>query len=149
MDIYSTWGSSDNGYAFNSGTSMATPMVAGAMALLRVRFPYATHQELIARLLATVDPLPSLAGRCTTGGRLNLARALGPRPQLTVQPAGSGLVVLHITAEPGSSCVIQTSTNLANWSPLLTNTIPAGGILNYTNTSPGSSSKRFYRVGLQ
>ena len=149
VNIYSTWGSSDNGYALNSGTSMATPMVAGAMALLRVRFPYATHQQLIARLLATVDPLPSLAGRCTTGGRMNLARALGPRPQLTVQPAGSGLVVLRITAEPGSSCVIQTSTNLANWSPLLTNTIPPSGILNYTNTSPGFSSKCFYRVGLQ
>ena len=124
-------------------------MVAGAMALLRVRFPHATHQQLIARLLATVDPLPSLAGRCTSGGRLNLARALGLRPQLTVLPTGPGLVVLRITAEPGSSCVIQTSTNLSNWSPLLTNTIPPGGILNYTNSSPGSSSKRFYRVGLQ
>lgn len=149
VDIYSTGYYSDNDYAFNTGTSMAAPMVAGAMALLRVRFPYATHQQLIARLLATVDPLPSLAGRCTSGGRLNLARALGPRPQLTVLSPGPALFALRITAEPGSSCVIQTSTNLPNWSPLITNTIPPSGILSYTNNSPGSSSKRFYRVGLQ
>ena len=149
VNILSTWGAGDNSYYELSGTSMATPMVAGAMALLRVRFPSATHQQLIARLLATVDPLPSLAGRCTSGGRLNLARALGPRPQLMVLSPGPALFALRITAEPGSSCVIQTSTNLPNWSPLITNTIPASGILNYTNSSPGSSSKHFYRVGLQ
>ena len=149
VDIFSTWGSSDASYINNSGTSMATPMVSGAMALLRVRFPCATHQQLIARLLATVDPLPSLAGRCTSGGRLNLARALGPQPQLTILATRPGLFVLCITAEAGSSCVIETSTNLPNWSPLLTNTIPASGILNYTNTSPGSWAKCFYRALLQ
>ena len=100
-------------------------------------------------MLFRSDPLPSLAGRCTTGGRLNLARALGPRPQLTVLSTGTGLIALRITAEPGSSCVIQTCTSLSNWLPLFTNTIPPSGILNYTNSSPGSSSKRFYRVGLQ
>ncbi len=97
VDIYSTWGSSDAAYVNNSGTSMATPMVAGAMALLRARFPYATHQELIARLLATVDPLPSLAGRCTTGGRLNLARALGPALVADFIPSrASGLAPLNV-----------------------------------------------------
>lgn len=76
--ILSTYYRSDADYGYLSGTSMASPCVAGAVALMRARFPSSTAQQIIARLLGTVDPLPSLAGRCTTGGRLNLARALGP-----------------------------------------------------------------------
>jgi subtilisin family serine protease len=76
--ILSTYYRSDADYGYLSGTSMASPCVAGAVALMRARFPSSTSQQIIARLLGTVDPLPSLAGRCITGGRLNLARALGP-----------------------------------------------------------------------
>ena len=48
-------------------------------------FPGLTYRQIIDRLLGTVDPLPSLAGRCITGGRLNLARALSGG--FTIQPA--------------------------------------------------------------
>jgi subtilisin family serine protease len=76
-DVYSTFNSADNGYAPNSGTSFASPIVAGAFALLRARNPSASYRQLIQQLLGTVDPLPALAGKCVTGGRLNLVRALG------------------------------------------------------------------------
>jgi subtilisin family serine protease len=76
--ILSTFNGSDNDYVLLDGTSMAAPCVAGAVALMRARSPSSTHQQIIARLLGTVDPLPSLTGRCTTGGRLNLARAIEP-----------------------------------------------------------------------
>ncbi len=76
--ILSTYFGSDNNYALLDGTSMASPCVAGAVALMRARFPLSSPQQIIDRLLGTVDPLPSLAGRCTSGGRLNLARAIGP-----------------------------------------------------------------------
>src|SRR6266542_6148365 len=75
--IFSTYNRSDTDYFLQSGTSMATPCVAGAVALLRARFPSFDHRQLIARLLATTDLLPSLVGRCVTGGRLNLSKALG------------------------------------------------------------------------
>jgi subtilisin family serine protease len=78
--IYSTWGSSDNSYMSSSGTSMATPHVSGAIALMRARFTNLTHVQIISRLLASVDALPGLAGKCKSGGRLNLAKALGPDP---------------------------------------------------------------------
>ena len=74
--IYSTWPSADNAYEFNTGTSMAAPMVAGAAALLRARFPNETAPQIVARILNSVDPLPTLAGKCVTGGRLNLRKAL-------------------------------------------------------------------------
>ncbi|PYJ01081.1 MAG: hypothetical protein DME25_18975, partial [Verrucomicrobia bacterium] len=77
FDIWSTYFRSNSDYVPLSGTSMSAPCVAGAVALLRARFPTFDHRQIIARLLATTDPLPSLAGRCLTGGRLNLAKALG------------------------------------------------------------------------
>jgi len=77
FEIYSTYFGFDSDYATISGTSMAAPCVSGAIALLRTRFPSLNYRQVIERVLATVDPLPSLAGRCRTGGRLNLARALG------------------------------------------------------------------------
>jgi subtilisin family serine protease len=76
VDIYSTWPTADNAYEFNTGSSMAAPMVAGAAALLRARFPNDTAQQTVGRILNSVDPLPSLAGKCVTGGRLNLRKAL-------------------------------------------------------------------------
>lgn len=85
VGILSTYNRSDADYAYSSGTSMASPCVAGAVALLRARFPSFDHRQIINRLLSTVDPLASLAGRCVTGGRLNLAKALGTG-DLFIQP---------------------------------------------------------------
>lgn len=74
--IYSTFNTSDSSYTYSSGTSMAVPHVTGAIALLRALHPTESYRQIINRVLATTDPLPSLAGRCATGGRLNLQRAL-------------------------------------------------------------------------
>ncbi len=76
--ILSTWGRSDRAYDLASGSSMSAPIVSGAAALMRAHFPSASASEIAARMIATVDPLPSLRGRCVSEGRLNLALALGP-----------------------------------------------------------------------
>ncbi|MCC7272314.1 MAG: S8 family serine peptidase [Alphaproteobacteria bacterium] len=64
------------GYAFLSGTSMATPHVTGAAALVWAENPSLTALEVKQILLDTVDVLPSLAGKVASGGRLNVAAAL-------------------------------------------------------------------------
>ncbi len=46
-------------YATNSGTSFAAPIVAGALALLRSRYPNETHQEILRRMTMSALPLPS------------------------------------------------------------------------------------------
>ncbi|MBI4664613.1 MAG: S8 family serine peptidase [Verrucomicrobia bacterium] len=74
--IYSTFNTSDSAYTYISGTSMSAPHVTGAMALLMAQHPAESYRQIIDRVLATTDPLPSLAGKCVTGGRLNLERAL-------------------------------------------------------------------------
>jgi subtilisin family serine protease len=78
--VYSTWGSSDTAYLSETGTSMASPHVAGAVALMKARFTGYSSSQIISRLLATVDTLPDFTGRCRSNGRLNLARALGTDP---------------------------------------------------------------------
>lgn len=76
FEILSTYSRSDTDYYSMGGTSMATPCVAGAAALILAKFPNLTPQQVINRIKGTVDPLPAFAGKCATGGRLNLARAL-------------------------------------------------------------------------
>ena len=75
-DVYSTWYTGDSAYASESGTSMATPYVAGALAVLKARYPGENYRQLIARLLANTQPLASANGKCLTGGMVNLATAL-------------------------------------------------------------------------
>lgn len=65
-----------NGYAYYSGTSMATPHVSGVAALAWSLKPTATVAEVRNALLTGVDPVASLAGKTVTGGRLNAFRTL-------------------------------------------------------------------------
>lgn len=58
------------------GTSMATPHVSGAAALVWGTNPSLTHYCVKAQLLSTVDQVPGLEGKVVSGGRLNLNNAL-------------------------------------------------------------------------
>ena len=146
--IHTTWSPSDNFYtSIFSGTSFAAPYVAGAFALMKVKFPAETHQQLIARVKNAVDPLPALAGKCVTGGRLNLRKALSPPIQLT-SLLGPGVLPyqLRVSAGPNRSCVIESSTNLTSWLPIHTNTTSASGTFDYTDTTSTNSPHRFFRA---
>jgi subtilisin family serine protease len=58
------------------GTSMATPFVTGAAALLWSTAPASDPLTIKQRILASVDKVAGLSGKVQTGGRLNLAKML-------------------------------------------------------------------------
>lgn len=62
-----------SGYASYSGTSMATPHVTGAAALYKASNPGASAAQIKAAILSSAASTPSLAGKCGTGGRLNVS----------------------------------------------------------------------------
>jgi thermitase len=74
-EILSTWLKDE--FYVASGTSMATPEVAGVAALVLSTNPKMTVKELRDRLFDSVDKLDSLKGKVMTGGRLNAAKAVG------------------------------------------------------------------------
>jgi subtilisin family serine protease len=78
-EILSTW--LEGEFKEASGTSMATPVVAGVAALVLSVEPKLSVEELRERLLKSVDPLDALQGKIQTGGRINAARALGITPR--------------------------------------------------------------------
>jgi subtilisin family serine protease len=63
-------------YAFLQGTSMAAPHVSGAAGLLFSLEPAASVTEVRDALLAGTEPVPSLAGKTVTGGRLDIPSAM-------------------------------------------------------------------------
>ncbi len=69
--------SDPSGYGVLSGTSMATPHVAGVAALIRTLHPDWSPAQVINQIVATADPVSILAGRTLSNGRLNAAAAVG------------------------------------------------------------------------
>lgn len=72
--IYSTYPS--NSYAWLSGTSMATPHVAGTVALLWQYAPHLTAGQVKDILMRTVDVTNTLQPLCASGGRINVLKAM-------------------------------------------------------------------------
>ena len=70
----------DDGFEVMNGTSMATPHVAGAAALVAAHHPDFTAGQIKAALMEGADLRPGLAGKARVGGRLNAAAALGGDP---------------------------------------------------------------------
>ncbi|HEX4265731.1 MAG TPA: S8 family peptidase [Verrucomicrobiae bacterium] len=151
--LYSTYSTADNAYfppiSFINiaGTSFSAAYVSGAFALMVARYPDENYLQIINRVLKAVDPIPALAGKCVTGGRLNLWKALSPSINLVSIPGANGLPFqLRLSSGANRLCIIQSSSDLFNWSPLYTNTTDTNGVFNFLDTDSTNAGQRFYRA---
>jgi len=60
------------------GTSMAAPHVAGAAAVYWAKHPNATWRDVKNALLNSVKPIPALADKSVSGGKLNVEKLMQP-----------------------------------------------------------------------
>ena len=140
-----------NTYQSFSGTSMATPHVAGAAALVEDAFPGATLYGIKALLMNSVDPAPALAGKTVTGGRLNIGTALscGNEPKVVLGAPANGFVVGVGDVIPirvlGANCAVPAGianvTATVNGATVdLSASNPDSGLYtgSYTVTAPGA-----------
>lgn len=102
-------------YGYKSGTSAASPMVAGAAAMVLSACTL-TAPQLRSNLLSNVDSVASLAGRTTTGGRLNVYRSVTacagpPQPgfRLSVTPG------IQTTEVNGAVNLVVTVTSIGGF----------------------------------
>lgn len=100
-DILSTL--PNNSYGLNSGTSMATPHVAGALGVVRSMRPTLTARQALDVLISTADRVSTITGP-VNGGRLNLNNAL---EEDNVAPAA--LTTFSVTRRAFTGVIMQMS----------------------------------------
>ena len=121
------------GYASLSGTSMATAHVTGAVALCAAQSPPETMAQRVQRIFDHVDPLASLTGKTTTGGRLDVAEAVIPAPSITLFTPTSGPLGSTVTLTgigfTGATAVTFNGVEVSfvvDSAAQITATVPAG-----------------------
>ncbi len=97
IDILSSTAKSEGYWDYESGTSAATPQVAGGAALLRQLHPTWTVSQIKSALVLTATPVKSTNGRELSplregGGRIDLGVASQPLVFATPSSVGFGLV---------------------------------------------------------
>ncbi|MBJ7520824.1 MAG: S8 family serine peptidase [Solirubrobacteraceae bacterium] len=118
-----------------SGTSMATPVAAGAAAVYKSKNPGASPGQIKSALMSSTDPIKDATAKSVTGGRLNLAAALqvAPTPPTatvsvadgTLRYTGSGTTPHVATARiDGADIAVQSRAALTVTAPC---TSVAGG----------------------
>jgi uncharacterized repeat protein (TIGR01451 family) len=129
------------GYTTVSGTSMATPHVSGVAALLLANNPSMTTAQVKSAILDNTDPIPSLAGKTVSGGRLNAARALGlpPTPDFTISASPASRSVVR-GASTTYTVTVTPTAGFAGSVDFSVSNLPSGASGSFTPASTTTTS---------
>lgn len=126
------------GYGNLSGTSMATPHVAGSAALVAAQHPTLSAASIKATLMNNVDNLAAWNGVVKSNGRLNVFKAIQNPTVCTFTPSltGQGVTVpggnYSISINSPANCDYSVTTNV-NWITITNGNPGSGnGTVNYT-----------------
>jgi Subtilase family len=167
VDILSTYpttmkGSLPGGYEWLSGTSMATPEVAGAAALVLTGDDKLSPWQVRAKLMAGADPVQGLTGKVASGGRLDVfgaikaaapsresqpiaaAAAPSPRGVATTTPATPS-----VPYTPPATTTTPTTTTTPVTTPTTTTKAPGTTKAPVDRTAPALSATLAGRHGLK
>lgn len=138
----------NNTYSSFSGTSMASPHVAGAVALVWSANPTLTYSQVISRILTSVDPISGLVGKVATGGRLNVARALGTSaPGDVTGPSIASLTFNGTTSITSATIIFNEAINTTTFTAAdIRFTGPTGATIPVVGVSAVSGSKTTFTV---
>jgi hypothetical protein len=141
----------NSSYAYFNGTSMATPHVSGAAALVMAACPQLTGPGVISAILNNVDPIPALATNTYTGGRLNVQGAIQsclptgtPDPDFTVSANPTSLSVVRGGASAQSAISFAPANGFNENVSLTVTGVPANASASFdpatvTNLAGGST----------
>lgn len=127
----------------------SAPLKNGALVNVPFTIPANAIEEVVGLSLTNVV-LANAAGNAvtpvaSTAGSLTISFTAPARFD-AVTRAVDGRVQFQLIGTPGRSYVIQTSPDLAAWSNLSTNALPAGGFVNYSDSTATNAPRRFYRA---
>lgn len=131
------------GYGYMSGTSMATPFVAGEAAFLKAQDPTLTPDQIVSLITKNVDSINPASGRTIAAGagRVNVLKALNslinqePSPRLSTAAytassiEGGVTATLRLTLDavaPAEGVTVNLASSSSSVTPPATANFPAG-----------------------
>jgi len=148
VSVYSTY--LDDGYAFESGTSMAAPHVSGLAALVWSSNPGLSAAQVKARILDGVDRVSSLSGYLFTAGRINAGNSVRniPAPPSNFAAAGVSASRIDVSWDDNYSDAISVKIERRDSeAPSFVEIATVGpGLPVYQDTSVQAAKTYYYRA---
>ena len=140
------------GYGYMSGTSMASPHVAGVAGLVLSVNPSLSYSQVRDIILNNVDAKASLSGQVSTGGRLNAFKAvsgasttMSPPSSLTATAVSSSQINLSWT-DNSTETGFRIERSSSSSGPYTQIATAGTNVTTYSNSGLSASTTYYYRV---